>query len=264
MSKTKFKIGTDPELFVSDGHRIVSAHDLMPGTKDEPFHVPFGAIQVDGVSAEFNTIPAETEDQFVFNILKVRSRLEHIIQEKSVSYHLVSEPTAFFEQEYWDSLPDEVKVLGCTPDFNAYTGQQNDPPSTNEPFRTGAGHFHIGWTSFEDPHDPEHFETCMKVVRQLDQTLYPMSMLWDSDEKRRELYGKMGSFRPKSYGVEYRPLSNKYLSDERIIRFCYRTIIRSCELLFDEGIEIHDMNSEKFKNYRFEFPDFIDTRRRAA
>ncbi len=41
--------------------------------------------------------------------------------------------------------------------------------------------------------------------------------MYDKDTERRGMYGKAGAFRPKPYGVEYRTLSNAWLSnDERI------------------------------------------------
>jgi hypothetical protein len=62
-------IGADPELFVfTRSGKPVSAHDLIPGTKYEPHEVGNGAVQVDGVAAEFNIDPAANEDEFFFNI----------------------------------------------------------------------------------------------------------------------------------------------------------------------------------------------------
>ena len=58
-------LGADPEAFVvlKDGGIPVSAHGLLPGTKDKPFPVEKGAVQVDGMAAEFNIEPAATEDE---------------------------------------------------------------------------------------------------------------------------------------------------------------------------------------------------------
>ena len=229
------KLGADPEVFVYDRatKKFISAHDLIPGTKEEPHPVACGHIQRDGVAAEFNINPADSRDEFVFNISKVMDDLAHRIRKINPSYVLAAEPTAVFDKEYFDNLPDDPKTLGCNPDFNAYTEKMNDPPGTDEPFRTGAGHIHIGWSSYLDIYDEDHLRVCRDIVKQLDCALYPNSMSWDKDTKRRTLYGKMGSFRPKHYGVEYRPLSNAFLRDPDVIKYVYDTTVWAVGLYFD-------------------------------
>lgn len=239
----EFLIGADPELFVAKGDygMLVSAHNLMPGTKAEPARVNFGAVQVDGVAAEFNIDPASSAEEFSqFRNDVVNQMLEMIRQHGS--YHLVAQPTAYFDKEYFDSLPAEVKLLGCTPDYNAWTGAANQPPSTDEPFRTGGGHLHIGWGNFFDSSSKsnDHWFDCLDAVQQLDLILFPISHLWDRDQKRRELYGNAGAFRSKQYGVEYRPLSNAWVGDEKIEKWLFDTIQRSMHLLFNENIRFEE------------------------
>ncbi len=236
----KILLGTDPELFVQDKvtKKYISAHDLIPGTKDDPYIVRLGAVQVDGVAAEFNTNPAETENEFVRNIRVVKDRLTAMVQEKNSSYHLVADPVATFNQDYFDSLPEEAKMLGCTPDFNAYTGERNDPPGTSEPFRTGSGHIHFGYTEYADPNDKKYIEECCEFVRHLDAVLYPASLTWDSDQKRRSLYGAPGAFRPKSYGLEYRVLSNAWVQNETLTRMVYRLAKGAADLYFNQNINL--------------------------
>jgi hypothetical protein len=232
-------IGSDPEVFVSNGKGVfVSAHDLIPGTKADPYPVPRGAIQVDGVAAEFNIDPAETVDQFTKNIRAVMNSLEEFVRELQPDYSLSIIPTAHFEKGYFDALPEEVKLLGCTPDFDAYTGEENTSPDTTETFRTGAGHIHIGWGNNLSVTDEGHIQNCRQLVKELDCTLYPSSLLWDDDNKRRTLYGKMGSFRPKSYGVEYRPISNAYLKDKSTQEFVFNTTKHVSDLFFRTGTRI--------------------------
>lgn len=139
------KLGSDPEVFLRDTvGNFVSAHDLIPGSKHSPTRVRLGAIQPDGVAAEFNTDPADTEDEFLTNIESVMSQMSEQIKRLRPDLQIAITPTATFSREYFDSLPHVATELGCTPDFNAYTEVENTPPETSEPFRTGAGHIHVG------------------------------------------------------------------------------------------------------------------------
>lgn len=234
-SKTQFSytIGADPELFVMDGTgKFRSAHDLVPGSKLQPFRVTKGAIQPDGTSAEFNIDAAQTADEFLRNIKSVLIDLQKTIHEKDPTLNLRVSPVAMFDDKYFELLPAEALAFGCTPDFNAWTdGKQTEFVGTSEPFRTGAGHVHVGWTSNEDAADQAHVFDCIEATKQLDCVLYPMSLLWDKDQKRRTLYGKMGAFRPKAYGVEYRPLSNAWIADPDLQRWVFNATVRAMELL---------------------------------
>lgn len=207
-------IGADPELFLfnKETNKYVSAHDVFPGTKLNPVKCPKGAIQVDGVAGEFNIDPAANMRDFIININHVQRLMNFVAKQKNENFELRASPVAVFDLEYFSSLPGDVLALGCEPDYNAYTGEANPKPVTDEPFRTGSGHIHIGWTKDADPKDERHFFNCTELVRELDFVLYNSSLQWDSDDKRRELYGKPGAFRPKSYGLEYRVLSNAWLN----------------------------------------------------
>lgn len=220
--KDKITIGADPELFVKNSKtkEFVSAHDLFPGTKYDPAYTAKGAIQVDGVAAEFNITPAEEVDDFLENISHTTNLMKMAIRDRP-ELTLVAEPVAMFEKEYFEALPVDVKALGCSPDWNAWTCKTNPSPRTTEPFRTGAGHIHLGWTEDENEFAETHFRDCVEITKQLDSILYVSSHAWDQDRKRRTLYGKMGSFRPKKYGCEYRALSNVWVSDPEIAEWIF-------------------------------------------
>lgn len=212
---TQYLIGADPELFLMNKKgSFISAHNIIPGSKHNPMPVLSGAIQPDGVAAEFNINPAKTAEEFSANIVDVLQELQSRISSSKKGLTLVVTPTATFNQTYFRKLPAHAKALGCEPDYNVWlNGLANKPPATKEPFRTGAGHIHIGWTEGMKAKDSAHLFDCHEMVKQMDATLYFCSLLWDDDEKRRTLYGKIGSFRPKHYGVEYRPLSNAWVAD---------------------------------------------------
>lgn len=240
MSALKISIGADPELFCRNKTTglFVSAHDKIPGTKDQPHKVPLGAVQVDGVAAEFNIDPSYSAKEFLLNIETVQTQLQNFAGE---DLELVAEPTVEFSSDYFKSLPDSVRELGCNPDFNAWTGQVNDKPDGDSTtMRTGAGHIHIGWCNGVDPSDPVHFEDCRIVTKQLDYYLGMYSLMWDSDTKRRSLYGKAGAFRPKPYGVEYRSLSNVWLRSPRLQSWIWNSTYRALIALIQEGNRVED------------------------
>lgn len=208
-------VGADPEVFAMREGKLVSAWGMVPGTKEEPFPVNRGAVQVDGMALEFNIDPAATEDEFVLNLNEVMAQLRQM-----AGVDLAALPVAEFGEEYIEAQPEKAKELGCDPDYNAWTGQQNPVPDVNLPFRTGAGHVHLGWLRDIIPHN--HDEVCKMVTQQLDFYLGLPSLLFDNDNKRRQMYGQPGSYRPKPYGVEYRVLSNKWLESDTLKRWVFR------------------------------------------
>jgi hypothetical protein len=231
----KILIGADPELFLQNPNsgEFISGHDMCPGTKHEPFKVPHGAVQVDGTALEFNIDPALTSDEFVRNVNSVRETLKGF----NPGYNLVPEPVATFDNEYFKKIPMMAKRLGCDPDFNGWSLQTNAPPNPGKrPFRTGAGHIHIGWTENEDVYETDHFELCGAMARQMDYCLGIYSLLWDKDPTRRLLYGKAGAFRPKPYGMEYRVMSNAWLKSPILIRWVYNAAVNGAQTFFSGGI----------------------------
>lgn len=237
-------IGADPEVFALKGGELVSAHNMIPGTKKEPFKVKAGAVQVDGMALEFNIDPARHQGEFVYNLQTVMKELRRMVP----GVQLLAEPVAEFGKEMIDAQPAEAKELGCDPDFNAWRdGAVNKVPDVNAPFRTGSGHIHIGlW----DPNGPlpVNAERVQKdFVKQLDVFLAAPFSFVDRDMRRRELYGKAGAYRPKPYGVEYRVLSNKWLSSPSLMRWVYSNTMaavramRTGDAYFRWHPEVEDM-----------------------
>jgi hypothetical protein len=53
------------------------------------------------------------------------------------------------------------------------------------------------------------------------------SVLMDQGEQRKKMYGAAGAHRVKSYGVEYRTLSNFWIFEEKLIRWAWDNTARS-------------------------------------
>ena len=226
-----FKMGADPELFMratTQGKPWVSAFNLVPGTKKKPHPVEGGAVQHDGMAAEYNINPASTAAEFVAVNKQVLIELSKLVPE----YELVNRPSVTFSDKVWEGVVDEERELGCEPDLNAYTMEENKPPTPEVKYRTGSGHIHIGWTEGMDINDPGHREACSMLVKELD-IYIGMIMAWlDSSEPaklRKTLYGKAGAMRVKPYGVEYRTPSNAWVGNDVLTEW----IFSNAKLAFD-------------------------------
>ena len=109
-------VGCDPEIFVKQGGKFISAHGLIQGDKENPHKVPKGAVQVDGMALEFNIDPADSEHVFVDNVNSVLATLRAMVPE----YDLAPVPVADFPLEYIAAQPMAARILGCDPDYCAY------------------------------------------------------------------------------------------------------------------------------------------------
>ena len=242
-------VGADPEVFMFKDGKPVSAFGVIKGTKREPFKVKDGAVQVDGMALEFNIDPANSEEIFANNIKSVMATLKEMVP----GYELIATPVAEFGYDYIKQQPQEALELGCDPDFNAWEdGLVNPRPNGDNPFRTGAGHVHIGWTNGQSVWDQDHVDAGIIATKQLDFFLGLPSLFFDKDVKRRTMYGAPGAFRTKHYGVEYRVLSNAWLKSEELIRWVYNNTqdgikrLMSGERVFNGGEKlVSEMVKEK-------------------
>ena len=235
----RITIGCDPELFVTQGGKFRSAHGLVPGTKEEPFRVENGAVQVDGMALEYNIDPVDNADDFVKFNMSVMNQLKDMVP----GYEFAIVPSCRFNGNHFRAQPEEAKELGCTPDFNAYTLQENPKPDNKTTMRTASGHIHVGFCEDADPNDNDHMVRCATLVKQLDCYLGLPSLIFDKDNTRRKMYGAAGAFRPKPYGVEYRVLSNAWLLSEKRMRFVFNQTVRAVNDLID-GVRMADKIGE--------------------
>jgi hypothetical protein len=226
MTSQNILIGADPEVFVRSPHGLVSGHIFICGTKARPKQTMHGSVQVDGTALEFNVRPADSAEAFVQNVSKVFDDLREIITARG-EYIIDRVTTAMFGHDFLARLPRKNRELGCNPDYSAYTREENPKPNDYLPFRTGAGHVHIGWRRPSEILQ-EHFMTCVAMTQELDYYLGIPSFRWDHDDQRRQMYGQAGSFRPKKYGVEYRVLSNAWVFSEDLISEVFKRTKRAC------------------------------------
>lgn len=206
-------LGSDPELFTRDHNGNVSSVAGKLGAdkyhKKEISHDV--RIQEDNVLVEFDINPHNSFDSFNDNMRRgieacdVEARKIGNEVDLDICSHI-------FSADELKSFHRDAFVFGCEPDYNALTGMINPKPEAPEVgLRTAGGHIHIGYDN--DREVTEHGRAVLGVM--CDYFLGMPSILLDSDDRRKELYGKAGACRYKTYGIEYRVLSNFWTTKER-------------------------------------------------
>lgn len=213
-------LGSDPEVGLkTTSGKIVTSIGRIGGTKNRPRQTMHGAIQEDGVSAEVNPIPAGSLSEFLENTQLVMEDLEDILRPLDLEVDISA--SKLFPQELLDS--DQANIAGCEKDFNAWKKSVNPNVNLeNTNLRAFGGHLHIGFDEAE-----HNILSRLEFVKALDMELAVPFVIFDDDRRRRSLYGKAGAHRPKFLkkdgydGVEYRVLSNFWLTNIKYQRFIY-------------------------------------------
>ena len=236
-----FTTGCDPEMFARrlDNGAITSVAGLLGCSKEQKLDLSSNVrLQEDNVLAEFDINPCENFAQFNDSIKSGIDLTRALLAKhgldiaEGVSSHIYSIPEL-------ESFDKSAFVFGCTPDFNAMTGQKNPTPAAADPgLRTAGGHVHIG------------FPKEIRVMRELqmdagvlcDYYLSLPSLLMDGDTRRKELYGKAGAIRFKDYGIEYRSLSNFWIFKEDLRKMIYDQVEKVVnELVTDKVMELNSI-----------------------
>src|SRR3546814_6444904 len=94
-------------------------------------------------------------------------------------------PHMVFPQDVMDKASQKALELGCSPDYNAWTGGVNPPPdaSQNPLMRCAGGHLHVGWTEGESLGSIQHVMNCSDLVKQLAWYLGLWSLGKDKDKE---------------------------------------------------------------------------------
>lgn len=229
LNKYGVTIGSDPEVFIENENEIISAIGMIPGTKNDPHPISEEGhfIQTDNIAFEFNIPPCKTEDEFVFHITKVKDYLEAIAIANGA--RLSTKASGEINPIYLDH--PQALEFGCEPDLNPYLREENPRPDAQTNLRCVGGHIHIGYPDSNQ----EHSEY---IVKAFDIFVTLPALLIDSDERRRELYGKAGAFRFKEpWGVECRALSNFWIHSDEYMRWVYRQSIKAVNCVLDGKAE---------------------------
>ena len=222
MLSCDYTFGSDPELFLvnTKTKKVVSAIDLIPGSKQEPFKegLPKGfGVQTDNILAEFN-IPAVTnEEEFVNCIEFMKNFIRNKAKEANEDYDILCKASSKVPAK--ELKHPQAKEFGCDPDFCIYTVGPNEVgKAARTNLRSAGFHIHVGYPN-------NNIDQSLEMLRYIDAYVGIPSVLYDKDIERRNLYGKAGCFRLQPYGFEYRTLSSFWIADESRLRFIWKQLI---------------------------------------
>jgi hypothetical protein len=201
-------IGSDPEVFVTNpAGEIVPIIGLVGGSKNQPRPLGDGfAVQEDGVALEYNIPVCNTTESF---IEAIEEGLRRAAAKLPAGYGTIIKPDHVFEYE---QLSDPLAwVSGCDPDFSAWTMEKREGLNylkTVYPLaRYCGGHVHISYANAKESSPM----TRAYLVRIMDMLVGVPARWLEGDSIRSKEFGVYGIYRPKSYGLEYRTMSNIWM-----------------------------------------------------
>lgn len=216
--------GADPEVFLVDKEgNAVSSEGLIGGTKEEPIPISKEghSLQEDNVMVEFNIPPVRDagrlKREIAYCLATIRNRVEHDI---------AIVPSIKFTTEQLST--DQAKEFGCSVDFNVWLECEYPEIKPEKNTRYAGGHIHISY-------DKPSVEATEKIVKAMDLFLGVPAVIMDSDEDRKDVYGKSGRFRITDYGLEYRTLSNFWLKSEELMEWAFNQTMLAIDFVNNES-----------------------------
>jgi hypothetical protein len=219
LATASVNFGADPELFVtkigkkSGKPRVVGSERIINENMRVGIKDGWGTVVPDGVQAELHPHPTTCRAGFSSYVSECLVKLhEHAIKNKlSLSFDQVVTVGA----RELSGLSHHAKHLGCSPSINFYGRLPKEVDGMIYRRRSAAGHIHLGTTYISSGVvKPE------SLVPLLDILVGVPSVLMDRDPKaseRRKLYGRAGEYRLPEHGLEYRTLSNFWLTSYQVM-----------------------------------------------
>jgi len=186
-----------------------------------------------GVKAEKKTETSETKDK---NPLEEKGKNADTNEDLTdEGLEIVQDAIIKLQDKLGIEFTDEqlafkqAQEIGCTPDIDAWKLVMNSPDGYTSNLRAVGGHIHVGYNNPDD-------QTSFEIAKAMDLFLGVGSVLLDKDTQRRSLYGKAGAMRLKSFGMEYRTLSNFWIFDDKLISWVFNNTLKALEFINVEGI----------------------------
>ena len=221
-------MGCDPEFFfVDNSGKTTGAEKVLPekGLQYNPYNSTradeMSNIVIDGVQSELNPRPGACRANLGNEIAACFRVLQKTLAAKG-SINVSFEPVVKLSREELHSLSEKSKVFGCAPSTNIYQQAESQIRVNPKRYlkRSAGGHIHLGDGGSKKINKAlTNFDVMVPI---LDIIVGNTCVLLDRDpsnKERRKNYGRVGEYRPKSYGLEYRTLSNFWLRSYQLMSF---------------------------------------------
>lgn len=250
-----YSCGSDPEIFLEDDKGIViPAFDFLGSkeranlTSPKPLieggsHEGPKKLYWDGFQAEFETFPATC---LAWQIDSIQNGLEAALQfarKHNPTAKLSLKTVMDIPQEMLEKAKDEHVQFGCMPSFNAYGMKGEQIPGREVPFRPAGGHIHLGLAN-KNNYTEEQFKTMVKGLDAILGVACVSLFAKFDDPRRRRLYGLAGEYRTPAHGLEYRVLSNAWMSHPLIANLVFE-LARAAVTFAHKGLLKHWKSDEE-------------------
>lgn len=239
-----FLMGCDPEFFFRHKDEVIGAEKILPskGLIVPGKHGNTGAMIdnkfiIDGVQAELNPRPSHCRANLANEIVACFKALKIELEKHSKHINVDFSRTVEISKEQLMTLDEKSRKFGCAPSLNISKSGANIKDIDPEKYRTRAagGHIHIGHNGFSlvKKAFTEYPERCVEM---LDIICGNTCVLVDRDEgniERRKVYGRAGEYRLPKHGLEYRTLSNFWLTSYPLMSMAFGLARLAVQLMAD-------------------------------
>ncbi len=255
-------LGCDPEFFFKSNGEVIGAEKILPKdgllnsvkSVNEACVLPESVSKciIDGVQAELNPRPNTCRANLANEIQAMFRTLKATMDTNGNQLTADFNRTVVIDKKNLMELDEKSRKFGCAPSSSIYEDAgvkiaELDP--TEYRTRAAGGHIHIGKSvGYGATAGLVRAVTTdvKRTVAMLDLICGNTSVLVDRDEgniERRKVYGRAGEFRLPPHGLEYRTLSNFWLTSYPLMSFAFGMARLAVQLMADGE---HDMYYNEF------------------
>lgn len=232
-------MGCDPEFFFKLEGEVIGAEKFLP---KDGLIVGASKFIIDGVQAELNPQPYGCRANLANEIKRCMVQLDAELKKRGKGITPDFGRAVEISAKNLADLAEESRKFGCAPSNNVHSKKASEITVNPETYRVRAagGHIHIGKgaTGTDRALTTDHKRT----VQMLDLICGNTAVLVDRDPaniERRKVYGRAGEYRLPQHGLEYRTLSNFWLTAYPLMSFAFGQARLAVQLMADAQYETY-------------------------